>query len=102
MLIQNILENACKEECVQPSNLAAAPRPIGIVYAMNCVFKLQIILKIITIINHMNLLLFYTNKENIKVLELYHIATNEVVICELGNRPPKKTRTSKAQYSKLA
>jgi len=56
MLIQNTCDNASKEECVQPTNLAAAPRPIGIMYAMNCVFKLQIFLKIMTIINYMNLL----------------------------------------------
>jgi len=39
---------------------------------------------------------------NIKPLEPYQIAINEVVICESGKSPAKKTKTSKAQYSKLA
>jgi hypothetical protein len=49
-----------------------------------------------------NLCSLYIKNRNIKIDESYHIAINEVVICESGIIPAKKTKTSKAQYSKLA
>jgi hypothetical protein len=47
-----------------------------------------------------NLCSLYIINKNIKI-EPYHIAINEVVICESGIIPAKKTKTSNAQYSKL-